>query len=403
MQWGPGTRVGSEKGHLHLHFSIEELGTMSKGTVFITGATGFLGSVFLLEALAKGYSAHVVARSESKAQVVKDLVANHGFANDTVEGKPYCKYFIVPDLTVAGALDEAVRGTTCVLHCASPLPFAEIPADRQQAEMIDPAVACTLNMLESVRSAGAATVRRVVVLASLIAFASADVMGPAWVPAEGTEARPSEDTLNDWIAPPFPNLLIAYCAAKTAALRSSLDWMRSQNTVEKPLGFDLVNLAPSYVVGRHLLARTTADLMATSNSMLLAPIVGRASGPQGPLCVGGAVHLDDLTAICLESLDRDGKVQTPPAGQPDQGVSNFAISVNVEWNEARRLAAAKWPAHIESGLLPNGGDCPTKPRIVFDSRKTEETFGIRLKGLEEMVEAIVPQYVDLLQKEKKGE
>ncbi|KAK7932442.1 hypothetical protein PG985_003154 [Apiospora marii] len=372
---------------------------MSKGTVFITGATGFLGSVFLLEALAKGYSAHVVARSESKAQIVKELVANHGYSNEPVEGKPYCKYFIVPDLTVPGALDEGVRGTTTVLHCASPLPFAEIPADRQQAEMIDPAVACTLNMLESVRGAGGATVRRVVVLASLIAFASADVMGPAWVPAEGTEARPSEDTLNDYITPPFPNLLVAYCAAKTAALRSSLDWMRSQNTAEKPLGFDLVNLAPSYVVGRHPLAKTTADLMATSNSMLLAPLRGQASDPQGPLCVGGAVHMDDLAAICLEALDRDGKAKTPTSGD-SKGVSNFCISVDVVWDEARKLAAAKWPKHVESGLLPNQGVFPTKPRIFFASTKTEETFGMKLKGLEEMMDAIVPQYVELLQKEK---
>ncbi|KAK8018714.1 hypothetical protein PG991_007904 [Apiospora marii] len=355
---------------------------MSKGTVFITGATGFLGSVFLLEALAKGYSAHVVARSESKAQIVKELVANHGYSNEPVEGKPYCKYFIVPDLTVPGALDEGVRGTTTVLHCASPLPFAEIPADRQQAEMIDPAVACTLNMLESVRGAGGATVRRVVVLASLIAFASADVMGPAWVPAEGTEARPSEDTLNDYITPPFPNLLVAYCAAKTAALRSSLDWMRSQNTAEKPLGFDLVNLAPSYV-----------------QFDAAGPPEGPGLDPQGPLCVGGAVHMDDLAAICLEALDRDGKAKTPTSGD-SKGVSNFCISVDVVWDEARKLAAAKWSKHVESGLLPNQGVFPTKPRIFFASTKTEETFGMKLKGLEEMMDAIVPQYVELLQKEK---
>ncbi|KAK8044625.1 NAD(P)-binding protein [Apiospora rasikravindrae] len=370
---------------------------MSKGTVFITGATGFLGSIFLLEALRKGYSAHVVARSPSKAEVVKEFVANHGFSNEAAEGKPHCTYFIVPDLTLPGALDEAVRGTDCVLHCASPLPFAEIPADRQQAEMIDPAIACTLNMLESVRTAGGATVKRVVVLASLIAFASADVMGPAWVPAEGQEVHPNEDTLNDYISPPFANLLIAYCAAKTAALRSSLDWMSSKQAEGTPLGFDLVNLAPAYVVGRHPLARTTADLMATSNSMMLAPIVGRASEPQGPLCVGGAVHVDDLTAICLESLDPAGKVRTPSSG-PDRGVANFCISVDVVWNDARRVVAAKWPEHVESGLLPNQGDFPTKPRIHFYSRKTEETFGFKLKGLEEMAEAIVPQYVELLQK-----
>ncbi|KAK8069064.1 hypothetical protein PG994_005680 [Apiospora phragmitis] len=345
----------------------------------------------LLEALGKGYSAHVVARSQSKVEVVKELVANHGFSNEAVEGKPYCKYFIVPDLTLPGALDDAVRGANYVVHCASPLPFAEIPAERQQAEMIDPAVACTLNMLESVRGVGGPTVRRVVVLTSLIAFASAEA---------GREVVLNEGTLNDYITPPFPNLLVAYCAAKTAALRSSMDWMSSKAAAgAEPLGFDLVNLGPAYVVGRHPLARTPADLMGTSNSMPLTVVAGRAADPQLPLSVGGAVHMDDLTTIFLESLDPAGKVRTPTSG-PSRGVTNFAISVNVEWNDARRLVAAKWPAHAESGLLPNQGDRPTKPRIVIDSRKTEETFGIKLRGLEEMVEAIVPQYVELLQKEK---
>ncbi|KAK7943661.1 uncharacterized protein PG986_012774 [Apiospora aurea] len=348
---------------------------MSKGTVFITGATGFLGSIFLLEALKKGYSAHVVVRSQSKGEIVKDFVASHGFSNEPAEGKPHCAYFIVPDLTLPGALDEAVRGTDCILHCASPLPFADLPADRQQAEMIDPAIACTLNMLESVRTAGGATVKRVVVLASLIAFANADVMGPTWVPAEGQEIYPNEDTLNDYISPPFPNLLIAYCAAKTAALRSSLDWMSSKQAEGTPS-------ASTWLTWRR----------PTSNSMLLAPVVGRASDPQGPLCVGGAVHVDDLTEICLESLDPAGKVRTPASG-PDRGVANFCISVDVVWNDAKRSVAAKWPAHVESGLLPNQGDFPTKPRIRFASRKTEETFGIKLKGLEEMVETIVPQTI----------
>ncbi|KAK8085338.1 hypothetical protein PG997_006609 [Apiospora hydei] len=370
---------------------------MSKGTVFITGATGFLGSIFLLEALKKGYSAHVVVRSQSKGEIVKDFVASHGFSNEPVEGKPHCTYFTVPDLTLPGVLDEAVRGTDCVLHCASPLPFAEIPADRQQAEMIDPAIACTLNLLESVRTAGGATVKRVVVLASLIAFANAEVMGPTWVPAEGQEVHPNEDTLNDYISPPVPQPAPRVLRGQDggAAQQPRLD--EQQAGRGDPLGFDLVNLAPAYVVGRHPLAHTTADLMGTSNSMLLAPLVGRTSDPQGPLCVGGAVHVDDLTEICLESLDPAGKVKTPASG-PDRGVANFCISVDVVWNDAKSLVAAKWPAHVESGLLPNQGDFPTKPRISFASRKTEEAFGIKLKGLEEMVEAIVPQYVELLQK-----
>ncbi|KAK6840562.1 hypothetical protein PG995_016316 [Apiospora arundinis] len=337
---------------------------MTKGTVFITGATGFLGSAFLLEALRRGYSAHVVARSQSKVELVQKLVADHGFSNDE-----RCKYFIVPDLTVAGAMDEAMKGATHVLHCASPLPFAEIPPERQQAEMIDPAVACTLGVFESAKGAGGATVRRIVVLASLAAFASVDAMGPTWAPAEGD----------------------------TAALRSSLDWMSKER--DSGLGFDLVNLAPAYVIGHHPLAQTTADLMATSNSILLRTVAGRASDPAcGFLTVPGGTHLDDLVGICMESLDTDGKVKTPTEGA-DKGISNFTIGIHSDWNDAKRIVAAKWPKQVESGLVPNAGDFPSKPRIAFDSRKAESTFGVKLKGLEEMVDAIMPQYIDLLQKE----
>ncbi|KAK8879012.1 NAD(P)-binding protein [Apiospora arundinis] len=365
---------------------------MTKGTVFITGATGFLGSAFLLEALRKGYSAHVVARSQSKVELVQKLVTDHVFSNDE-----RCKYFIVPDLTVAGAMDEAMKGATHVLHCASPLPFAEIPPERQQAEMIDPAVACTLGVFESAKGAGGATVRRIVVLASLAAFASVDAMGPTWAPAEGDVFEGSERSINDWISPPFPTVTVCYCAAKTAALRSSLDWMSKER--DSGLGFDLVNLAPAYVIGHHPLAQTTADLMATSNSILLRTVAGRASDPAcGFLTVPGGTHLDDLVGICMESLDTDGKVKTPTEGA-DKGISNFTIGIHSDWNDAKRIVAAKWPKQVESGLVPNAGDFPSKPRIAFDSRKAESTFGVKLKGLEEMVDAIMPQYIDLLQKE----
>ncbi|KAK8098319.1 uncharacterized protein PG998_013805 [Apiospora kogelbergensis] len=377
---------------------------MTKGTIFITGATGFLGSAFLLEALREGYSAHVVARSQSKVELVKKLVAEHGFSNDESAGDdtPHCKYFVVPDLTVSGAFDEAVKGAHYVLHCASPLPFAEIPPERQQAEMIDPAVACTLNALESARGPGGATVRRVIILASLAAFASADAMGPDWAPPVGEVFEGSERSLNDWILPPFPTVTVCYCAAKTAALRSSLDWMSKHQ--QSNLGFDLINLAPAYVIGHHPLAKTTADLVATSNSVLLRPVAGRAADPAcGFLTVGGGTHLDDLVTICMESLKEGegGKAKTPTEGA-DKGVSNFTIGVNADWNDAKRIVAAKWPAHVESGLLPNGGDFPCKPRIAFDSSKTEKTFGIKLRGLEDMVDAIMPQYIELLQKEQGG-
>ena len=79
--------------------------------------------------------------------------------------------------------------------------FAEVPAEKQQAELIEPAVNCTLRVLESVKKAG--TVRRVVMLSSMGAFASPELVGPGYVPE--TVAVISEASLNEYKEPPYSN------------------------------------------------------------------------------------------------------------------------------------------------------------------------------------------------------
>ena len=79
--------------------------------------------------------------------------------------------------------------------------FTDVPADRQQAELIDPAVNCTLGVLESAKKAG--TVRRVVMLSSMGAFATPELVGPGKAPE--TEAVVSEASLNEYKKPPYSN------------------------------------------------------------------------------------------------------------------------------------------------------------------------------------------------------
>ena len=79
--------------------------------------------------------------------------------------------------------------------------FAEVPAERQQKELIDPAVSCTLGVLESAKKAG--TIRRVVMLSSTGAFATPELVGPGYVPE--TETVVSEASLNEYQGPPYSN------------------------------------------------------------------------------------------------------------------------------------------------------------------------------------------------------
>jgi nucleoside-diphosphate-sugar epimerase len=82
-------------------------------TILITGITGYIASTIGMLALSKGYSIRVTSRSESNVAALR-------------EGpyKPYVSRVSiveVPDITVPGAFDSAVKGTPLHLSLSSPI------------------------------------------------------------------------------------------------------------------------------------------------------------------------------------------------------------------------------------------------------------------------------------------
>ncbi|KUI56821.1 NADPH-dependent aldehyde reductase ARI1 [Cytospora mali] len=361
---------------------------MAQDKILITGATGFLGSAILIDILQAGYTVNIVARSQSK---IKQLQVCPAIA--ALNKESACKYFIVPDLTVEGGLDEATVGTNIVIHCASPLPFMSSDAEN---DMIIPAVKCTLRALESAQKAG--TVKRVIVLSSLGAFAGPDIVDGTYIPPEEVFLG---DKVNDDFGPPYHSPLIAYCAAKTAAYRRSIEWMEKA-VAEGSVSFDMINLAPAYIYGPNPLATSVADLMLTSNSLLLPIIMGTGKvsseevEPRRPTLCGG-LALDDFLEIVHKSLDLD-KVKTPGSG-PSKHISTYVQSTKFKWNDVYPIIARKWPREVEKGILAAEGDFPTKPNISFAVGDTERTFGMKLRGLEEILDVLVPYYIEMLKKE----
>lgn len=77
---------------------------------------------------------------------------------------------IVPDITVPGAYDDAVKGATYVVHVASPLPTASV-SDHEE-DLIKPAIQGTIGILESAyKTIG---VKKIVITASLASIADSD-------------------------------------------------------------------------------------------------------------------------------------------------------------------------------------------------------------------------------------
>ncbi|KAJ7846608.1 D-lactaldehyde dehydrogenase [Mycena olivaceomarginata] len=102
-----------------------------------------------------GFSVRGVVRSADKGKHLTQLFTSYGEKFEIV---------VVPDITVEGAFDEAVKGVDAIQHATSPFHFqADDPA-----ELLEPALKDTVGILESARKYGT-SVKRVVVTSSCAA------------------------------------------------------------------------------------------------------------------------------------------------------------------------------------------------------------------------------------------
>lgn len=125
---------------------------MTGELIFITGATGFIGSATAVTALRAGYRLRICLRKQSKK--IEDLFSEY---NRQVE------YVIVPDITDESAFSGKLDGVDYVLHLASPLPHGT-----NKDTYFAPAVNGTTSILKE--AARVPSIKKVVVTSSIAAL-----------------------------------------------------------------------------------------------------------------------------------------------------------------------------------------------------------------------------------------
>ncbi|KEH19922.1 phenylacetaldehyde reductase isoform X2 [Medicago truncatula] len=124
--------------------------------VCVTGANGFIASWIVKFLLQCGYTVRATVRHPSNSEKVDHLVKLDG-AKERLQ-------LFKADLLEEGSFDSVVEGCDGVFHTASPVRFV---VNDPQAELIDPALKGTLNVLQS--CAKSPSVKRVILTSSISA------------------------------------------------------------------------------------------------------------------------------------------------------------------------------------------------------------------------------------------
>ncbi|ESW03540.1 hypothetical protein PHAVU_011G022300 [Phaseolus vulgaris] len=234
--------------------------------VCVTGASGYIASWIVKFLLQRGYTVRATVRNPNDHRKVEHLLK--------LEGAEERLHLLKADLLSENSFDSVVEGCDGVFHTASPF-FNNVKDP--QAELIDPAVNGTLNVLKScVKSS---SVKRVVLTSSVAAVAY-------------NERPKSPEVVVDetWFSNPdyCRELKMWYLLSKTLAEDAAWKFSKENN-------LDLVSVNPAMVVGPLLQAE-----LNTSASTILNLVNGSETFPNDTY---GWINVKDVANAHIQAYE----------------------------------------------------------------------------------------------------
>lgn len=188
--------------------------------VCVTGASGYIASWLVKFLLQRGYTVKASVRDPNDQKKTAHLTS--------MDGAEKRLHLFKADLLDEGSFDSAIEGCDGVFHTASP--FYHDVKD-PQAELLDPAVKGTLNVLNS--CAKSPSVKRVVLTSSIAAVAF-----------NGKPRTPDVIVDETWFSNPDICRAVQqwYVLSKTLAEEAAWKFVKEK-------GIDMVTINPAMVIG----------------------------------------------------------------------------------------------------------------------------------------------------------
>nr|XP_011469510.1 PREDICTED: cinnamoyl-CoA reductase 1-like [Fragaria vesca subsp. vesca] len=191
--------------------------------VCVTGASGFIASWLVKLLLQRGYTVKATVRNPNDQKKTEHLLS--------LDGAKERLHLFKADLLDEGSFDSVVDGCECVFHKPSPETPVIVPATDPQAELIDPALKGTLNVLGS--CVKISSVKRVVITSSMAAVAY-----------NGKHLADDVTIDESWFSDPAfcEKTKLWYQLSKTLAEEAAWKFAKEK-------GIDVITINPGWVIG----------------------------------------------------------------------------------------------------------------------------------------------------------
>ncbi|WP_208105631.1 aldehyde reductase [Streptomyces sp. GC420] len=254
-----------------------------RGTVLVTGGTGFVGSHSVARLLREGYRTRVTVRESGQETEVLAALRQ-------AEVQPAGRLeFVVADLSADRGWVDAMDGVSHVLHHASPFPFT--PPETED-EVILPARDGALRVISAARKA---RIPRVVMTSSYAAVGYTLKPGDRYSEADWTD--------------PDTDGLPAYHKSKVLAERAAWDFVHAHGDIE------LAVVNPTGIFGPQLGNRPSGSV-----GLVRGMLTGRM--PVVPIMYFGVVDVRDVVDLHLRAM-----LHPKAAGERFIAVSGSSMSL----------------------------------------------------------------------------
>ncbi|KAK8639744.1 hypothetical protein V6N13_138114 [Hibiscus sabdariffa] len=291
-----------------------------KGTVCVTGGTGFIASWLIKTLLEQGYSVHTTIRPDPENK--KDI----SFLT-SLPGAPDKLKIFTADLRYPDSFDAAIQGCKGLVHTASPMPNEFANNESHEEVLVQRAIDGTLGILKA--CSRSKTMKRVLCISGMASVylnnEKVDVMDESfWTDVD--YASEMKD--------PFGFYVISKTLIEKAVLQFAAEH-----------GLDLVTVIPSLVVGPFICPTLSDSLKAA-----LAPVFGKKDDYSFLLNMS-MVHVDDLARAFVFLLQHPG-----PTGRYICSSDTVTIQKIVEilsnTHPEFTLPTAETLAEIEGSKMP---------------------------------------------------